>query len=885
MESLRINEVMDNTQYTATPLSEPVAQGSSNRSLSTPLETSSAISEEQTARTQWPPVPNNSLEFEVTYQPVAFTDAAYVPVSQQSAPVNPRHIVGTPGAVEPLDPRYSVRNHDYRSFFREGRVFSTLWTEVSSKTNRNQTFISSVVYGEQVSTKIRRFVVVRQRETCCNCLPVTSYEGRGAKKFGISLNDHAQIYSDKYPKKVNGISKKALKVIISAGAPKIKESSLVNCGRIYTVECNVKVMDIGTLDKHSRRLLLAYYHDDNFRADNYPRGIPLDQNSQGDSGDLAGVGTSFEPNPQNSAPIDNRGFALSAPNTTYPTQYNSSGISTYGPHSPESNSTEPGTFSGEGCRAQAGYGSQPGVTQPTTTSGAPLYGMNRTSTTVSSPIDPRYVSSSDPAEGNETPATQYYSSRISETEIVLPSREEIEASPVARTRQDRFRYSGRPRERDDRYRDKKEHRERGRERERERHREMKISRERDKDEDGVKARDHSYDRSQRYGITQPTIASNSDSFGAPIYDAPRYDMNDKSASTISAIDPRNNSSSAPTRSGEPPATPIWDTILDGSLMPSSTSDVSDIYSIWSSAESGTTFTSISQLLGNPQERLVALLKKDSELQLLFKDALQQTSFGDFEEQFRICLLQLSKNLRSEAMLPEQIQTSKILRNLSRNVSHAVRSQLERDSQLTCLTRNSTEFSLPHLKDSGDQDEGDAQDEQEISEEEDLDPIDDLQPAGEPLKHIEKFVLESISFNLLKEDLHLIAHPDQVKLALARIWPVTLSRDERHAIPYEIEWEVQRFLRAYFGDGQQLGNVLTLTENGRETQALSCRDYLSATWADTGVLLLEGLQELLAKTASTIWLDAEGFKSAENSPQTNSLFDNPGELSVSTHSHK
>jgi hypothetical protein len=129
------------------------------------------------------------------------------------------------------------------------------------------------------------------------------------------------------------------------------------------------------------------------------------------------------------------------------------------------------------------------------------------------------------------------------------------------------------------------------------------------------------------------------------------------------------------------------------------------------------------------------------------------------------------------------------------------------------------------------------------------------------------------------------NPDQITLALAELWPVTLPKSERHAIPYEIEWEVQKFLGAYFKEGQQLGNVFTLTDDGRETQASSFHDFLSATWSDTGELLLEGLQKLLAKTASTIWLDTEKLELDENSSQNSLPFDNPSEFQMFTNANK
>ena len=184
------------------------------------------------------------------------------PSSFRGAVPGSRNIRGTPGDTEKLDKQYQMRNHDYKKFFRIGRVFATLWTEGVSHNfyDKNQTFISEVIYNERVHSKIRRFVVVRQGDRSVTCLPVTSYEGYGHKKPGIRLGDHGFIHSRKAPEKVDHMLPKSLKVILSKGAVDIKDPSLVNYGKVYTVETNVKVKNIGDLDDDSKALLVRYFH-------------------------------------------------------------------------------------------------------------------------------------------------------------------------------------------------------------------------------------------------------------------------------------------------------------------------------------------------------------------------------------------------------------------------------------------------------------------------------------------------------------------------------------------------------------------------------------------------------------------------------------------------
>ncbi|KAF4625912.1 hypothetical protein G7Y89_g12247 [Cudoniella acicularis] len=236
-----------------------------------------------------------------------------------------RHIIGTPGVKEKLDSRYQVRTYDYKKSFRPGRVFCTLWTDpTSEKTNRNQTFISEVM-----------------REGCCNCLPVTSYEGRSHKKSGIELNEHGQIYSHKRPKEVQGMKKKPLKVILSKTGDALEDTSLVNYGRIYTVESNVKVLDVGVLDEDSQKRLQRYYRDVNFQLEDYFDEVPTDSKPETKETDFVGVGASFEPLGQSYQSIGQTqarasgytqgygtGYSQESPNT-YASQTGTSGVIDY----------------------------------------------------------------------------------------------------------------------------------------------------------------------------------------------------------------------------------------------------------------------------------------------------------------------------------------------------------------------------------------------------------------------------------------------------------------------------------------------------------------------------------------------------------------------------
>ena len=203
-----------------------------------------------------PPADTNKIssEYAPAYPPIGQSTA--VPAQEKT-----RHVYGTEGEVEKLDSSYKVRKKDYETFFVVGRVFSTLWTESFEGiiNDQNQTFVSEVALGGRVYSKIRRFVVVRQSDRSCICLPVTSYNGRGPKKGKINLLEHGYIYSHKTPKPVPGIEKKPIKINLVKGEVPLRDPSLVNYGRVYTVETNVKVREVGLVDTASRKILLSYW--------------------------------------------------------------------------------------------------------------------------------------------------------------------------------------------------------------------------------------------------------------------------------------------------------------------------------------------------------------------------------------------------------------------------------------------------------------------------------------------------------------------------------------------------------------------------------------------------------------------------------------------------
>lgn len=215
--------------------------------------------------------------------------------------------------------------------------------------------------------------------------------------------EHGPIYSSKKPPKTDsGVTKKPLKIILSKNAEPLRDPSLVNYGCIYTVETNVKVMDVGVLDEASLELLEAYYREVNFSSSSP---TPADTSHQRNDQYLTGVGSSF-----------------GASSSAYGNQMDSM-TATPAHNRTVSFSTQPNSYSSASTddtyrvpigqpQSQTGYGntsynpqSRPEAPSMAPSSAYPISSNVQYSTTPHSSTDTRYSS-----YGDNPPSTISYSS-------------------------------------------------------------------------------------------------------------------------------------------------------------------------------------------------------------------------------------------------------------------------------------------------------------------------------------------------------------------------------------------------------------------------------------------------------------------------------------------
>jgi hypothetical protein len=149
--------------------------------------------------------------------------------------------------------------HTPARFFKKGRVFKTLWTEPAGDvTDTEHEFVIPSRYGEIAFTKIRHFVVVREKQGCSLCLMLNTYHRQGASKNRIRADNYAAVYPVGGEVRLSpdeNLTKAPFPIKVEEAREYIDPTSRINFGRLYTVEHNIKVLKVGRIpNEHLPRL-------------------------------------------------------------------------------------------------------------------------------------------------------------------------------------------------------------------------------------------------------------------------------------------------------------------------------------------------------------------------------------------------------------------------------------------------------------------------------------------------------------------------------------------------------------------------------------------------------------------------------------------------------
>ena len=148
-------------------------------------------------------------------------------------------------------------------FFKKGRVFKALWTEPAGDvTNTEDAFVIPSRYGENAFTKIRHFVVAREKQGCCLCLMLNTYHRQGASKDGIKAENYAAVYPLGGEPEVGpneNMTKEPFPIKVEEAGESIDPTSRIDFGRVYTVEHNLKVLKVGRIPNDFLPRLEEYF--------------------------------------------------------------------------------------------------------------------------------------------------------------------------------------------------------------------------------------------------------------------------------------------------------------------------------------------------------------------------------------------------------------------------------------------------------------------------------------------------------------------------------------------------------------------------------------------------------------------------------------------------
>ena len=193
------------------------------------------------------------------------------PVLWQSGIRSYRNLVAPDGNEnEQLFPGFKKRDSP-KKFFTVGKVFLVLWVEPMGESVMT-TFVpgeSVGRFGERVYSKVRRFIVIRQAENYCTCLPIMSYGKQGVGKPTVKKSEHSIVYTTKDPPEPlpeetpsrgeEGMRPQAIRIDVDNPTHKLDHTSRLDYGKVYTIQHNIKVQSYGKVNPRSMNALVHQF--------------------------------------------------------------------------------------------------------------------------------------------------------------------------------------------------------------------------------------------------------------------------------------------------------------------------------------------------------------------------------------------------------------------------------------------------------------------------------------------------------------------------------------------------------------------------------------------------------------------------------------------------
>jgi hypothetical protein len=171
---------------------------------------------------------------------------------------------------EQLFPGFRKRDQP-KKFFTVGKVFLVLWVEPMGESLMTNFVPGESVgrFGERVYSKVRRFIVIRQAENYCTCLPIMSYGKRGVGKPGVKKSEHSIVYTTKDPplplpdempsRGEESMRPQAIRIDVDDPTSKLDAESRLDYGKVYTIQHNIKVKSFGKVNPRSMNAMVHQF--------------------------------------------------------------------------------------------------------------------------------------------------------------------------------------------------------------------------------------------------------------------------------------------------------------------------------------------------------------------------------------------------------------------------------------------------------------------------------------------------------------------------------------------------------------------------------------------------------------------------------------------------
>ncbi|RFU35538.1 hypothetical protein B7463_g774, partial [Scytalidium lignicola] len=223
-------------------------------------------------------VPDQTYQARYTYDPGDVVDSIHhLKLSEGKAtafsgeraqntinPAQEHHIKIQDTRVNALDKSYKI--YGSRNF-KKGKVFKVLWFEPYGSTGTEITQVPrKIKYGERAYQSTRRFVIISSIHYGHSlCLPIFTYYGKATAKPGVHPGLHSVVYATEFPPELQQgeyatYLQPPIKIKLESDRHMLDKASRINYSKVYTVEHNVKVSFIGTVETSFMPQFMANYH-------------------------------------------------------------------------------------------------------------------------------------------------------------------------------------------------------------------------------------------------------------------------------------------------------------------------------------------------------------------------------------------------------------------------------------------------------------------------------------------------------------------------------------------------------------------------------------------------------------------------------------------------